>query len=166
MQQNFRHVAETHDSFHRPLIIFHDERLNTSERRSRNDRNDAAWYAENDKHTTSHKTVNHAPVVTLVTGTRCTRCIIIESCSFVRSTLLLILICRVYFICLDLLRSQTYLQTFRYQRLGKIATFENYYVRFRISGVNKTDGWFRNFRILNFSSFTFVSSILILRFNY
>lgn len=29
MQQNFRHIPETHDSFPQPLIIFRDKRLNT-----------------------------------------------------------------------------------------------------------------------------------------
>lgn len=85
MQQYFRHVPETHDSFPWPLIIFRDERLSIKYDRAPLAERSNASYAENDKRwdtrharvEESYKTVDHAPVVTLVTG-QCTWCIIIE----------------------------------------------------------------------------------------
>lgn len=85
MQQYFRHVPETHDSFPWPLIIFRDERLSIKYDQAPLAERSNASYAENDKRwdtrharvEESYKTVDHAPVVTLVTG-QCTWCIIIE----------------------------------------------------------------------------------------
>lgn len=85
MQQYFRYVPETHDSFPCPLIIFRDERLSIKYDQAPLAERSNASYAENDKRwdtrharvEESYKTVDHAPVVTLVTG-QCTWCIIIE----------------------------------------------------------------------------------------